>query len=126
MSIDGTIHDRKLSTTTPHGASPSFLDMLDSRVKDGRYIATADLRDSLRRAAALFCRTKNEHPRVLRQLVGIPFRIFTKQSIRLGVSIWLNIMSEDPSTEQQILALVAEGWEKSIHREVGAFSPKLL
>ena len=58
-------------------------------------------------------------------MVKIPFTIFTKQSIRLGVSVWLNIMSEDPNTEQQILALVADGWIKSIDRQVGAYSSKL-
>ena len=59
------------------------------------------------------------------RLVGIPFWLFTKQSIRLGVSIWLNIMSEDPGTEQEILALVADGWKASVANKIGAFSPQL-
>ena len=126
-SLDGFPKERKGDNQADQqNRNRGLLESLEERAKDESYIASEELRDGLRRAAALYCRTSNRPPGVLDKLVQIPFTIFTKQSIRLGVSVWLNIMSEEPNTEQQILALVADGWTKSIDRQVGAYSPRLL
>ena len=103
----------------------TILEPLETRAREGDSIAVEELRDGLQRAAATFCKAKDERPSLLQQLVDIPFYIFTKQSIRLGISLWLNIMNEKPATEPRLLALIAEGWEKSMYSGVGAFSPYL-
>jgi phosphatidylinositol 4-kinase len=57
--------------------------------------------------------------------VGIPFAIFTKQSIKLGVSLWLGVINENPLMEPRILSEIAESWEKTVHNRVGVFGDKL-
>ncbi|KAL8950214.1 MAG: hypothetical protein Q9222_003743 [Ikaeria aurantiellina] len=51
--------------------------------------------------------------------------MFTKQSIRLGISLWLGVINENPLMESRILVEVAEEWESSIRSRIGAFSSKL-
>lgn len=57
--------------------------------------------------------------------MGIPFVIFTKQSIKLGISLWLGVINENPHMEPRILAVIAEEWEKTVRHRVGVFSSKL-
>ena len=61
----------------------------------------------------------------MQYLVSLPFSIFTKQSIKLGISLWLGVINENPSMEPRLLALIAEEWEKTVHNRIGVFSPKL-
>ncbi|KAL9127379.1 MAG: hypothetical protein Q9217_003735 [Psora testacea] len=103
----------------------SLLTRLEHRALDGKCISAVELRDTLRRAAALLCRTDRDECAILQQLVGIPFLIFTKQSIKLGISLWLGVINENPRMEPRVLAIVAQNWEKSIRNRRGVFSPKL-
>lgn len=83
------------------------------------------MRDTLRRAAALLCKARIDQSALVHHLVGIPYTSFTKQSIKLGVSLWLGVINENPRMESRILVEVAERWESTVHRRVGAFSSKL-
>lgn len=102
-----------------------ILDHLARRTLDQTFISIGELRDLLRRAAALLCRSKRDHCAVLQHLVELPFKIFTKPAIKLGISLWLGVMNERPSMESRILALVAEELEKTMNLRKGIFSPKL-
>lgn len=103
----------------------ALLTRLQQRAIEGKYIAIGELRDLLRRAAAVLCRTSEERCEIVEHLVSIPFSIFSKQSIKLGVSLWLGVIHENPCMEPTIMAYVAQAWHKSIRRRIGAFSPKL-
>lgn len=99
---------------------------LEARTLQHKYIPIGELRDILRRAAALLCRTKKDECAIVHHLVGIPFAIFTKQSIKLGISIWLGVINENPRMEPRILMEVAQQWEATVHKRLGIFNSSFL
>ena len=103
----------------------SLLFDLERRALAGNPISIQELRDTLRRAVALLCGMSKDECSIVQQLVGIPFILFTKQSIKLGISLWLGVINENSRMEPRILAMVAENWEKSVRSCMGVFSPKL-
>ncbi|KAG8525397.1 uncharacterized protein KY384_009041 [Bacidia gigantensis] len=125
QKLNGDANVLVQSLRHPVNDDEDLLSYLESRASAGDYIPISELRDSLRRAAALLCRRHIEQTETIQQLVGIPFTVFTKQSIKLGISLWLNIINENPRMEPRILSAIAEGWEKSVRNRDGAFSPQL-
>lgn len=101
----------------------STLSQLYERTYTDGEVPIDELREALRRAAALLCNSNDSQPSIIHFLVGIPFRLFTKESIKLGVSLWLGVIHENPRTEPRILAEVAEAWERTIRRKRGMFDP---
>jgi len=99
---------------------------LEARTTKRKYIPIGELRDILRRAAALLCRTKKDECAIVHHLVSIPFSIFTKQSINLGISLWLGVINENPRMEPRILMEIAQQWESTIQRRLGIFNSKFL
>jgi phosphatidylinositol 4-kinase len=102
----------------------TVLTHLEARTLKHKYIPIGELRDVLRRAAALLCRTKKDECAIVHHLVGIPFAIFTKPSINLGISLWLGVINENPRMEPRIIMEVAQQWETTIHRRLGVFNSK--
>ena len=92
---------------------------------EGKFVSIAELRGILRRAAALLCKTTLDQCAIVQHLVGIPFAVFTKQSIKLGISLWLGVMNENPRMEPRIVAVIAERWEETVRNRTGVFSDKL-
>ena len=92
---------------------------------EGKFVSIGELRDILRRAAALLCRTSLYQCAIVQHLVGIPFAVFTKQSIKLGISLWLGVINENPRMEPRIVAVIAESWEKTVRNRTGVFGNKL-
>jgi phosphatidylinositol 4-kinase len=103
----------------------AVLTLLERRSQERRYVSIGELRDLLRRAAALVCRSSKDQCAIVQHLVNLPFSIFTKQSIKLGISLWMGVINENPSMEPRILAIIAENWEKTVLKRIGVFSPKL-
>ncbi|KAL8970933.1 MAG: hypothetical protein Q9183_001291 [Haloplaca sp. 2 TL-2023] len=103
----------------------AMLARLDSRTTSKSYIPIGETRDTLRRAAALLCKATTDQSALVHHLVGVPFATFTKQSIKLGISLWLGVINENSRMESRILIEVAERWEDTVHNRVGAFSSKL-
>lgn len=96
---------------------------IESRIHHKKATPLADIRDILRRAAALLCRSESgEECAVAHYLVSIPFAMFTKQSMKLGVSLWLGVMNENSIWEPRILNEIAQQWEFSIQKKLGLFS----
>lgn len=102
----------------------AILAVLERRVSEKKFIATGEMRDILRRAAALLCRSKTDQCAIVHHLVRIPFTMFTKQSIKLGVSLWLGVINENPGMEPRILVEIAEQWEHSIEQKRGIFDDR--
>jgi phosphatidylinositol 4-kinase len=86
----------------------------------------SEVREILRRAAALLCRSNKDESAVTHYLVSIPFAMFTKESLKLGVSLWLGVMNENPRTEPRLLAEIAQQWEVTIQKRLGLFNPSLM
>lgn len=96
---------------------------IEDRILQKKQTPMSDVRDILRRAAALLCRSKTGNEcSVAHYLVSIPFAMFTKHSIKFGVSLWLGVMNENPIWEPRILNEIAQQWEASIHKKLGLFS----
>ncbi|KAL1962296.1 hypothetical protein VTN77DRAFT_9839 [Rasamsonia byssochlamydoides] len=100
-----------------------ILARLSDQISTGIDVSTDELREALRRAAALLCSGNDAHPSIVHYLVGIPFQTFTKESIKFGISLWLGVIHENPSAESRILAEVAEAWERTVQRKKGIFDP---
>jgi phosphatidylinositol 4-kinase len=108
-------------TTGVNMEANATLAELERRTGQGKYISIAELRDVLRRAAALLCRSKKTQSAIVHHLVHIPFEIFTKASIKLGISLWLGVIHENPRMEPRILTEIAAAWGRTIDRKVGIF-----
>lgn len=100
----------------------TLLARVEAQIHKKKHIAVAECRDILRRAAALLCRSDKDECAIIRYLVSIPFAIFTKQSIKLGVSLWLGVINENPRMESRILMEIAQQWEMTAHRGMGIFN----
>lgn len=97
---------------------------LHKRVEQKQHIQASEVKDVLRRAAALLCQSKKSQTAIVHHLINIPFGIFTKESIKLGISLWLGVIHENPRMEPRILTEAAHAWERTIDRKTGIFSPK--
>ncbi|KAF2749622.1 phosphatidylinositol 4-kinase-like protein STT4 [Sporormia fimetaria CBS 119925] len=98
---------------------------LENRTLSHKHVSIAELRDILRRAAALLCRMKTDQTQILHHLVGIPFAVFSKQSIKLGISLWMSVIKENPRMEPRLLIELAECWESTVRRRKGLFSDSI-
>ncbi|KAF4122500.1 phosphatidylinositol 4-kinase A [Geosmithia morbida] len=98
---------------------------VEARILSKKATPFNEIRDILRRAAALLCRSESNESAVARYLVSIPFALFTKESIKLGVSLWLGVIHENPLLEPKLVNEIAQQWELTITRRVGLFNPAL-
>ena len=101
----------------------NILSQLYKRLATEANVSIAEVRDPLRRAAALLSDSNEIRPSVIHFLVNLPFEIFTDESIKLGISLWLGVINENPRAEPRILVEVEEAWERSIQRRKGLFDP---
>ncbi|KAL7914690.1 phosphatidylinositol-4-kinase [Trichoderma velutinum] len=113
------------STVIESANAATALAHIEARILSKKSTSLNEVREILRRAAALLCRGGKDESAVARYLVNIPFALFTKQSIKLGVSLWLGVMNENPQLESKLLSSIAQQWELSISRKVGLFHPAL-
>lgn len=124
LRLDGSGHVRNAFRRRIDDATNLLVD-LESRTLNNNHVTIAEIRDILRRAAALLCRVKSDQASIVHHLVGIPFAVFTKQSIKLGISLWMSVIKENPRMESRILVSIAECWENTVNRQRGIFSPSL-
>lgn len=99
------------------------LSHIEKRILSRKATAISDVQNILRRAAALLCRSDDDECSIVHYLVSIPFAMFTKQSIKLGVSLWLGVINENPRMQPRILTEIAQQWEFSVQKKLGLFSP---
>ncbi len=121
-SVNGQIEHGLAKSSGVNQDFQTLLADIENRISEESHIAITELRDVLRRAAALLCRSKGPQSAIVHHLVNIPFQIFTKESIKLGISLWLGVIHENPRMEPRILTEITQAWEKTIDRKVGIFS----
>lgn len=112
------------SSIDPTSILQDVLADLNKRTAQHTPVKSSEVKDVLRRAAALLCQSKKSQTAIVHHLVDIPFEIFTKDSIKLGISLWLGVIHENTRMEPRILTEAAQAWEKTIDRKVGIFSPQ--
>ena len=98
---------------------------LTQRLRAHEHVSFEEISTTLRNAAGVISRSASDRVALIQGLVAIPFIIFTKQSIRLGISLWLGVIKENPSLESRVLVEVAAGWEASVRLRKGMFSTAL-
>lgn len=99
---------------------------LESRLSVTKHAPLSDVWDILRRAAALLCRSEKDESAMAHPLVSIPFKIFSKESIKFGLSLWLGVMNENPRMESRLLSEIAQQWEGTIQKKLGLFNPVMM
>ncbi|RAL06281.1 1-phosphatidylinositol 4-kinase STT4 [Aspergillus ibericus CBS 121593] len=104
-------------------AMESTLCQLSAHINSGDAVSIVDVRDVLRRAAGLLCNDSNPSASLAQYLVQVPFQLFSKESMDIGISLWLGVMHENPRVESKILVEVIGAWERSIQRRRGLFDP---
>lgn len=126
MQLDNRRESVASKSEKEYDDATTVLAHLEARTLKRKYIPIGELRDILRRAAALLCRSKKDECAIVHHLVGIPFALFSKQSIKLGISLWLGVINENPRMEPRILMEIALQWESTVHRRLGIFNSKFL
>ncbi|POS86984.1 hypothetical protein EPUL_000981 [Erysiphe pulchra] len=121
---------RRVSPTTENNLGLEdaiiILARLEKRLCEHKSVSLVELRDILRRAASLLYRTNKDEYAIIHYIVSIPFVLFTKSSIKLGISLWLGILNENPRMESRLLVEIAQQWELTIYQCRGVFSPDFL
>lgn len=95
---------------------------MNTNLRNHHPASPEDLRSNLRRAAAVLCKVDADRFGLAQQLVGVSFTAFSKTAIKLGVSLWMGVIKENPQMESRILVEIAEGWETTIHKKRGVFA----
>ncbi|KAK6615802.1 phosphatidylinositol 3 [Botrytis cinerea] len=68
----------------------SVLSKLEAQIHKKKHIAITEIRDVLRRAAALLCRSDKDECAIIRYLVSIPFAILPSSQLSLGFFVLLS------------------------------------
>ena len=98
------------------------LRLLSRRLWNHQQVPFSEVRDILRNAAGVLTKGATDRTPLISDLVGIPFTIFTKQSINLGISLWLGVVKENPYLESRVLVEIAKGWESTVRLKKGFFN----
>lgn len=116
-----------VQTTSSESANAAMaLAHVEARLLSKKETPLDEVRAILRRAAALLCRSKRDESAVVHHLVSIPFAMFTKSSIKLGASLWVGVINENPRLEPRLIAEIAQQWELTIQRRLGLFNPAIM
>jgi phosphatidylinositol 4-kinase A len=122
---NGDAYNRALSRDAKRiDDATALLNEIERRTLSRKMVPIGEIRDGLRRAAAVLCRSTDDQCTLVHHLVGIPFAVFTKQSIKLGISLWMGVIKENPRMETRILVEIAANWEKTVRRRMGMFNDK--
>lgn len=89
----------------------------------GGEVLLSEAREILGQAAAILCAHENPPASLTYYLVTLPFEMFSRESMSLGISFWLGVINENPRVEPKVLVEVMSAWERSIERQKGLFDP---
>lgn len=98
---------------------------IHERIETHQETSSQEIRTALRRAAAVLCKTDVDRAGLVHNLVAIPFALFTKHFIKLGISLWMGLLRENSKLESRVLTEVAMCWEASVRKRRGIFSSGL-
>lgn len=87
-----------------------------------KLIPFAVLREKLCSYVSRIFNSSLDRSRILRNLVEIPFNIFTVASMRLATSLWARIVNDRPAIQADLHAEISRCWLKTIKLRKGMFS----
>lgn len=73
----------------------------------------------------MLCRAAGTQNSVVALFVRLPFLTFSKSTMKMGLSLWIGVIKENPQLESRILIEIMENWITTIHHKVGLFSERL-
>lgn len=98
---------------------------LEQKLHSHQHLSLEDVRSPLRKAASILCNVDEDRFGLINLFTAIPFALFTKQSIKLGISLWMGVIKENAALEPRILAEITLNWEGALRRKRGIFSQNL-
>jgi len=98
---------------------------METRIMNKEDVPLSELRAGLRRAATILCRAANSHYSIVALFVRLPFLAFSKNTIKMGLTLWIGVLKENPKLESRILMEIIENWTISVNHKFGIFSPRL-
>jgi len=98
---------------------------MEARIMNKEDVPLSELRAGLRRAATILCRAANSHYSIVALFVRLPFLAFSKTTIKMGLTLWIGVLKENPKLESRILMEIIENWTISVNHKFGIFSPRL-
>ncbi|KAI9887006.1 MAG: phosphatidylinositol-4- kinase [Watsoniomyces obsoletus] len=101
------------------------LSRLEDKISHHTHVSDNELRDILHRAAVVSCSAGEGSCAMVHRLVAIPFAIFTKQAISLGISLWLSVINDHPTLEARLLVDIAVHWQDTVQKRLGMFDSRL-
>ncbi|KAG8624207.1 hypothetical protein KVT40_009183 [Elsinoe batatas] len=90
------------------------LQQIRNRLEDDENVSIEELRPALRRGAALLCRSDVENRTLVHLLVKVPCIPFSRDTIKLGVSLWMGVLRENSRLSTQIVVEVMMCWEAKL------------
>ncbi|KAI9718337.1 MAG: phosphatidylinositol-4- kinase [Chrysothrix sp. TS-e1954] len=106
-------------------ATVAALERFEYRVRHHENVSLPEMKGVLRKAASLLCRSTDSDSKVLDLFVRIPFAVFTKEAIKLGLSLWAGVIKENPYMESRLLVELTENWTSTVRGRIGVFSDRL-
>ncbi|EHY51910.1 phosphatidylinositol-4- kinase [Exophiala dermatitidis] len=125
--LDNATGRRSSFTRSSPDAASMLLDSLidlHKRIRQQLSVQMSEVKELLRSAAALLCQSKKSQTAIVYHLVHIPCDVFSKESVKFGISLWLGVIHENPRMEPRILTEIVQAWERTIDRKQGIFSPR--
>ncbi|CAG8442864.1 12657_t:CDS:10, partial [Acaulospora colombiana] len=115
---DGIMEEQKRNMRTT-------LINLERKVRKGYHIPHEDLNSILHSAAGMLVSMSKPDEDIVHYIVWIPVYLFTRESIKLGISIWNWIINEKLMLEMRVMTEVASGWIWTLRNRKGLFSSLL-
>lgn len=114
-----------LSLTSSSMSIVLALSQMEDRLLKKIYVSTNQVKELLRRAASLLCRTDGDPSSVAAHFVRIPFLLFSKQIMKFSLTLWMGVIKENPQMEPRILVEIIEGWIITVRGRLGIFNKNM-
>lgn len=95
---------------------------MEDRLLRKVFVSGNQVKELLRRAASLLCRTGGDSASVAAHFVRIPFLLFSKQMMKFSLTLWMGVIKENPHMEPRILIEIIEGWIITVRGKLGIFN----
>ncbi|EDV25664.1 uncharacterized protein TRIADDRAFT_55997 [Trichoplax adhaerens] len=103
-------------------AEIKLFDIILKQMENVKQSNNRELTAVLFRATATVNETTKINRKLLTQICLLPVRVFTKESMEVGISCWEWILAAKPELEQLLLSDLSSVWKWSIDQKLGLFA----
>lgn len=114
-----------LSPVSSSASIVAALAQMEDRLLRKIFVSATQVKQLLRRAASLLCRTDGDPSSVAAHFVRIPFLLFSKQMMKFSLTLWMGVIKENPQMEPRILIEIIEGWITTVRGKLGIFNKNM-